>query len=486
MARYLVVENDTKLFETIQDCLKSLDSGADIVHFDRLISYEIEINKLNESEKVVFCKFDLALISLHEVSLKEWKTKIEAVKKFIPTTAPILISTYENELITHKFLNQLPIYNAIFKPFDKLILKETLNLSLQIEKLASTKELKSQKASTFIGVLKEVELQSISELGFLTLSDASIPTMSISKYFSPIFSVGRKQSIWAQCLLSAPHPQKPGFYINKFQFYYPSKNLLNQIRKFIVVFKQNETSSAAWNLMAAASPQKFKMALIGLQNIENENYRKEINDHFKNIEVEFLDYTVASSWPKTLTHDLVLNVCDLEFDNFKDYFKPNTRYFWIPQKELKEDVLKEVAVNYLDIFNHPYDRSYFYKKLKTHVPELELLEAPYLLNISTHEKIKAANTVKVIDVNEVYINFNYSRELNFNSFREFIFLKDEDDTMIEVPAFCHFKDKAKNVEASDKNIYFHQFVFFGMTDHFLKEIRLWLMHNHVINNKKEN
>ena len=59
--------------------------------------------------------------------------------------------------MTFPVLRQMEVYNILFKPFDPLILKETLNMALQSGKLAKTKEMQSQKATTFIGVLKEIE-----------------------------------------------------------------------------------------------------------------------------------------------------------------------------------------------------------------------------------------------------------------------------------------------------------------------------------------
>ena len=108
-----------------------------------------------------------------------------------------------------------------------------------------------------------------------------------------------------------------------------------------------------------------------------------------------------------------------------------------------------------------------------------------LSSVACHEIIKAANTIKLSEVNEVYINFLYSRELEANSFREFIFITGNEESAIEIPAFCHFKEKAKNTQAGDKNIFFHQFVFYAMTDHFQKEIRVWLLQNYIQQNKKD-
>ena len=94
----------------------------------------------------------------------------------------------------------------------------------------------------------------------------------------------------------------------------------------------------------------------------------------------------------------------------------------------------------------------------------------HLSNITTHEKVKAAIKVKISEMSELFVNFIYPRELKFKTFRDLVFLNEEENLMVELPAFCHFMDN---------KTMFHQFVFFGMNDHRLTQIRLWLLHNYI-------
>lgn len=487
MGRYLVIENESKLFDLIQEAVKSFDNTADILNFATVALFHAKLKELKEEEKAEFLKFNLYVINVADRPAKEWKENIDGIRSLgkIPG-AQVCITTFENKGAPLSFMKQLNVFNIIFKPFDPLILKETLFLALQKDKLAKSSEIKSQKSSAFIGVLKEVELQSISELGFLTISDAPIPPLSITKYFSPIFTVGKKRSVWAQCLLSTPNPEKSGTFINKFQFYYVKKDFLTQIRKYVAGMKSQETSSSAWKLESEKlTGTKTKIAFMGVHDVEGDSFYREIQDRFNNLELDFLDCEQMDSWPKSLDYKVVLNTTELPIDLLKTYLKEDTILLWTTKSEQKEDSLKELSLSYRDIFPLPLDRSYFYKKLKSHVPDLIPKEDFHLLNIASHEVIKAANTIKLSEVNEVFINFFYSRELEAQSFREFIFMLGADESSIEIPAFCHFKEKAQNTQPGDKNIFFHQFMFYAMTDHFQKEIRLWLLQNYIQQNKKE-
>jgi FixJ family two-component response regulator len=485
MARFLVIENELKFQTMLKETIKLLDAQASIELFDNFLLFNQKVNHLTADEKKQFLDFDLSLLGFGDLPLKDWKKTFDDFSQLPRKATPICLTGYENGALTLKYLLQFHAYNFIYKPFDPLILKEAIYLAMQNEKKAKTHEIKSQTAAALIGILKEVEIQSISELGFLTLSDSPIPLMSVSKYFSHLFKIGKKQSVWAQCLVSAAHPQKPGFYINKFQFYAVDKIFLNQMRKYIISFKQNETSNAFWNLNTTSVGKNFKMALVAPNNPENQNLRKDIEAHYKNLSVDLVDLGQKDQQAKTYEHDLVMNMTALEFDQINSFFKQEAQFFWMPAVAPPEEKMKELAGVYKDIFVQPFDKSYFYKKLKAIVNDLNAIETLSMLNITCHEKIKAANMARITEISEVFVNFNYPRELDFRTFREFIFLNQDEGAAVEIPAFCHFKEKIKNPPADEKNVYFHQFVFYGMTDHFLKEIRLWLLHNHVLQHKKD-
>lgn len=487
MGRYLVIEDEAKFYQMINQSILEIDPQAEISHFATLNDFEHYFSEPTITKKseltLLSSQLKLCIIGFAKIPLKDWKKKLESFKVIVNKEIPLLLAVYESSLMNFKFLQSLQVFNYLFKPFDPLILKETLFLALQQNKLAMTFEMKSQKATAYIGLLKEVELQALSELGFITLSNAPIPLFSVSRYLSPLFAVGKKQSIWAQCLISTPHPQKPGFYINKFQFYGVTKEFLSHIRKFIVQFKQNETSNALWHLEIPQTEKLLKLALIGLNNNDNQLYKKEIEAHFKNLKVEFLDF--SSNKNNNLDFKIVINLSEMKFEQFKDKFNNNTQFFILINSLPDEETIRLYASQYKEIFIQPYDRGYFYKKLKSIVTELIPYDLQNLLNISCHEKIKAANKAKITDINELYINFNYSRELDINEFREFVFLNLDENQSIEIPAYCHFKEKNKNTQASDPNIFFHQFFFFAMSDHYLKEIRLWLLHNYIVQNSKD-
>ncbi len=489
MALYLIIENENKFYLQIESAIKSLDASATIQHFENFEAFETIVAKEKQTQDSTsfIALFDLALVNLSGTNTSDWQNISEFIKKTLKPQAPICIISYDNEIPTLSDFKKMGLYNIIHKPFDELILKETLVMALQNKKLYSAKEIKSQKNTAVAGILKDVELQSISELGFLTLSDSEIPLLSLSKYFSPLFDTEKKQSAWAQCLASIPHPQKSGFFINKFQFYYASRELLTQIRKKVQSLKTHETSNALWHLNAISKDSKiFKVTLIARQTIDTEFFQKELKAHFKNMHVDFLDIALMNKKEELfLDTDIAINMTSIEFDKIQIYFTKNTKYFWISPEILDENLLKEQSQFYLDIFAAPNDKSYFYKKMKSLIPDLILTETANLLNVSCHDIIKAAHFIEVQDMNEIYLSFNYPRELEFDAVRNFILLNQNEEMSVEIPGFCHFKEKSKNQTSPNKADFFHQFAFYSVTNEALTEIRKWLLHNYILKNQKD-
>lgn len=488
MGRYLIVDTEDKSVEQTIEALRAVDVQAVIDSFPNMEAFFAHANSISPENIASFWNFDLMILDYGIYAPQIWTEKITKLKAQNQKEFSIVLTSYENNFTAAKFIRPLEIYNFIFKPFDSLILKESFNLALKIKKKAAPLEMKSQSATAFIALLKEVELQTVSELGFVTLSDSQIESGSISKYFSGMFLNGKKQSVWAQCLVSIPHPQKPGNFINKFQFFGVDQALLTTVRKYIAAHKKDSASGALWNLNPPKTTVPLKLAIIGLDNEENKSLATEIANRYNNVtaEVVKLDPSKksADAAAAAFNHDFCINTTDIKHENFKGLFKAECVHFWYAPNVPKEDDLKAHATEYRDLFVRPLDRSYFYKKLKIHINALSEKEPNHLINITSHEVMKVANKVKISEISELYVNLVYSRELQFKEFREFVFLSDDETQTVELPAFCHYTEKAASVGKDDEAGFLHQFVFYGMTDHFLKQIRLWLLHNYIVSNQK--
>lgn len=480
MGRYALIENEAKFCEMISISILEFDRGAKIEIFETFEGFMSKYHEHDNEDKTRFSGFNLYIMNLNTIPIKLWKQTLEFFHTEVNPTGQICLTGYEDSNLTHEFLHQLKIYNFIFKPFDSLLLKESLNFALNFKKETKALELISQRAMTFVGILKDIELQSLSELGFVTLSDAQIPVGSLSKYLSHLFQVDKKESVWGQCLSSISHPKRTGFFINKFQFFAIEIETLNQIRHYVQSRKQDSISNTLWNLANPNILKSIKIAIVATENPENRRYKLFLEEHFGNVKVELVQLVKGDSHQ----HDVVINSCGMGFAQLNNAFKEAKAFFLITDEKLQDSKLKEYSGQYKDVFRAPLDRTHMYKKMKAHVEILSATEEEYLLNISCHEKMKAANTVEVTDVNELQLSFYYSRNLAHHEFRNFVFLNKEEDQRLAIPAFCHNSTKQRSVDTRGAEKYLVQFAFFGMTDHYLKEVRMWLLHNHILHQKK--
>ena len=157
MGRYLVIENEPKLFELIQESVKSIDNNAEILNFASAAQFHEKVKELKDTEKSEFLKFSLYVISVADRPAKEWKEKIEGILSVgTNKDAQVCLTTYESKGAPINFLKSLPIFNVIYKPFDPLILKETLHLALQKGKLASPSRLNHRNHRLLLGFLKKL------------------------------------------------------------------------------------------------------------------------------------------------------------------------------------------------------------------------------------------------------------------------------------------------------------------------------------------
>jgi len=485
MGRYLIIDTEEKSIELIKENLGMIDAQSILETFTSLTSLKQVLQNKTSEEQKLFWTFNLIILDYTMLEPKIWTEEIENIKKQNTQDFVFLFTGYDDPGLSFKHVRSLGAYNFLFKPYDPLILKESLNIATQIGKRVQSIEMKPQEASAFVGLLKEVDLQSISELGFVTLSDGELPLNTISKYFSPIFLLDKRQSVWAQCLVSLPHPQKPGTFINKFQFIATDLNFLNHIRRFVQNHKQAETSSALWNFNQPQSTVIIKVAIVALENDDTHLFTQAVHDHFENVQAEIIKLDPnKKNAAEILDHDIVINMTDIKFDNIKSYFKENAQFFLVSPSTLKEDDLKILSSQYRDMYSQPFDRYYLFKKMKIHTHDLRQKEPTHLINVSTREKMKAALKVKISDICEVSVNFIYNRELPLRTFREFIFLTDDETKLTELRGICHYTEKAQSTEPGAGPSFFHQYMFYGMTDHYLKQIRIWLLQNYIVTHQK--
>jgi hypothetical protein len=154
--------------------------------------------------------------------------------------------------------------------------------------------------------------------------------------------------------------------------------------------------------------------------------------------------------------------------------------FLMASKDYSDNELRQLGAFTKDIFYRPVDRAYLAMKLKIYFPELptgqESITYPTMKNA---ENIYAANPVQISEISEAGLIMQYYRAIAVGSFREFVLWHPYESGAPKLVGICNFSE-----ETATKGTFNNQFVFFGVTDHFLKAIRIWIRDNYILS--KEN
>lgn len=121
--------------------------------------------------------------------------------------------------------------NVLFKPFDELILREHLSYALAGRTVPKSVGLSHQKAETAVEMLKPVEMESLTDIGFTSRSNRSFEVGHVSKYYGEPFVGEKVTSVFARLVSCQPHPQYPSEFQLDFHFYGNDANQITAIRK---------------------------------------------------------------------------------------------------------------------------------------------------------------------------------------------------------------------------------------------------------------
>ena len=188
MSRILLIDNEAKSTDEIKKILLSLDPECAIEIFDSLENFE---NEANKSEEPDFFNFNLIVLEYQLAKFNEWEAELTKLRSKVSADAVICFTTYDGPTVNRKNILNLAVFNLLYKPYDPLILKESLNMALKTSENSREEikpiELKPQASTAYVGLLKEVDMLSICDLGFVTQNDTAIPLNTFSKYYSRLF-----------------------------------------------------------------------------------------------------------------------------------------------------------------------------------------------------------------------------------------------------------------------------------------------------------
>lgn len=238
MKYVLVIEDDSRFQKEIAEALAKTDPKLNVRFFSSLAPFSEFVAKLIQGGPEVIhgigfdvepdnVKFEMDMSGEPELGLLVCKdellghTHMDLLKKtrelFIrkklcSAEAPtnVVLTAFDQEKFRIKDLEEIFINNVIMKPFDGLILQEHLATALLGRKPVKASLVHRMKTKVEVEMIKDVQTESFSDLGFVTRSPREVPVGVVAKYYGDLFSGSKRTHVYAKCWKSEKHPEIPG------------------------------------------------------------------------------------------------------------------------------------------------------------------------------------------------------------------------------------------------------------------------------------
>ncbi len=392
------------------------------------------------------------------------------------------------------------INNVIFKPFDKLILKQHLEYTLTGHHPLTSNTVATMKINSLIEMLKEVEMKDLNEVGFTTVNNHAIAVGAMTKYYNDAFKTNDKKSAYAFCKACTKIDAEN--FLCEFLFFALDNDQISQIRRNILQNKSNTVAE-----LNNASKKAARIAIIDENTPAGSEVKNLLDDRFNNADVfifpSFGQFLSDLADKETQHRQALPPQFDFIFAHY-DLFEIEKEKRWelilksladrakahqveskppqlmlLARKKIQMDELRTLSTWSREIFYSPLDKSYLTKKLVALTLDLNNKSPATIASIHNPSVLKVANPVEITQISEAGLVMKYYRPISIGAFREFILWRPEETETPEIIGTVNFNEKAKNADH-----HLNHFVFFGMTDYFLKHIRLWLLEAYIKQKEK--
>ncbi len=415
-----------------------------------------------------------------------------------------ILTAFDSPNFDIKLAEDRIINNVIFKPFDKLILKQDLEFALiGHQPIGSSATVTSIKINSTIEMLKEVATHSLTEVGFTTINNHEIQIGALTKYYAKPFQTDGKKSVYAYCKSCKEISEKE--FLCDFHFFAADNQQISVVRKHILQAPTHDNEGAQNTHGAQA-----RILILDEDVSLSMDLKIFLTDRFSNSEVfvyNNLAQFLSDLGDKDTPHRQQLPVgFDFVFSNYeffefekqprweqicqnlKDRAKrlgqpelPMPSLFMISRKKVPLDEIREMGSWTKDIFFTPLDKGYMAKKLVSEQSGLANKTPVTIASLKESQTLKVANPVEITQISEAGLVMKYYRAISTGAFREFILWRPEETETPEIIGTVNFHEEDKTTQ----EFFYNHFIFFGMKDHYLKHIRLWLREAYIKQKEKE-
>lgn len=268
-----VLEDDPVHQKQIVEALKQIQDSFEIKTFDSLDAFSHLVKAVmthgalalakddTEKVRVVLVVSRLEFIGADRLSILE-KTRDFFMRRGVCTPEEpmrFVLTAFDEPDLNMEALKKPVVENVIFKPFDRLILQQHLQLAMPQVK-ASSDALSPQKASALVEMLKKVNLESMNELGFKSMSNRPFEPGAVNKYYGQEFISDRHRSVMAKLVKCTPSGE--GNYALDFRFFALDPTQVTNIRKRVRAKETNGPKEIKPPVAENALPTNLSFVIV--------------------------------------------------------------------------------------------------------------------------------------------------------------------------------------------------------------------------------
>ncbi len=166
-----------------------------------------------------------------ELLRKTRKLFVERQVCTVEDPTAFVLTAFDNPEFEIRKLENAILNNVILKPFDRLILTQHLTFAIDGRHPPTKNTVINQKTTAVVELLKDIEMEAVSDVGFITRSEREIQPGLVCKYYSKSFLSDRHRSLFAICRDCTKHPTLPNMFQASFTFFAIDQTQVTNMRK---------------------------------------------------------------------------------------------------------------------------------------------------------------------------------------------------------------------------------------------------------------
>lgn len=474
----LLIENDALFIQAMKEALKAvapdtaIENVADAKAADKWLEEHAEGKP--ETPKP-------AEIVLMVVAAESFKTPAEVeafrgrlVAAGMKADVRFLVATFEPPATAvPKWMNS-GAYNLLIKPADLLLLQEHLRYVLSEKGPPSEHAVHAMQTDAVIEMLKTVPMETLSEIGFVTRSDRALPLGRVTRFYGKVFVWRELMSIYARTLWQDEQPGGKEWKV-ALTWFGTGRDQLLQIR---ARFPKTKDVKVDWR--KPVPPGQTRLLIIGDPSAPGSELSGTLSRAFPTADIHPMAGIPDPKTPVPAPITAVLVHRDLLEKIESDPRFKDVPHIVMTEKTLKDEDYRALADRACDIITLPVERVSFMKKMAVLFPALLPAEDSAIHNYPWAENLDVGQPVQIAEMSEAGLVLHYERPLPVGSLRRFVLWMPMEVGMpvLTGRVFMNRPDPSK------PGFHLNHFVFFGMADHEIKHVRLWMRDNYILSKQK--